>query len=542
VSKPKGIQDYLAIVVRRRWWVVVPFLALAGLTGLFVLIVPKVYLSETLILIQPRDVPTDFVMDLIAGSTDERLVAIEQTILSRTNLLKILGEFEDRMTGYRGLNDEQKYVKLKKRVALDVSEERRQGRILPTTSFRIRYRDQNPEVAQKVTARLAALFIEQDSRARETQVFGTTEFLQAEVNKVAEQLKQSSDNLKVLKERYRYELPSELDTNLRTLDRLQLQKTANVEALDRHTSMLMTLERQLSETPATVVREAGSVDAAGAPVRNPLVEVLRKREQEYNDLRLKATEDHPDVVRARAEVERLRKEIPPDDLVSGGTLTPLSPSGTVTVPNPVYQSLTAQISQIRTEIAIREREKIQLEGEMARYTARVQNTPKVEQDMAAVLRADEDLSKQYQDLKSKLEQAKLAGSLESKQKGAQFVVVDPANYPIDPASPKLPVLILGGLALSLAAGVVCAWAWDLLNRKIWTQRDLERFFEQTPVLVEIPVMVTGGDIAKGRRRAFAHAFLFLVGAGVYGCGLYFLYLKQPFLLRLLDPLLERVAG
>ena len=97
-----GLHDYLALLVRRRWWVAGSFVAFSALAVLFSMLFPKVFLSETMILIQPRDVPTEFVTDLIAGSTDERLSSIEQTVLSRTNLLRIFDEFGDRMHGISG--------------------------------------------------------------------------------------------------------------------------------------------------------------------------------------------------------------------------------------------------------------------------------------------------------------------------------------------------------------------------------------------------------------------------------------------------------
>src|SRR5262245_60057416 len=89
-------QDYLALLVRRKWWVLLPFLALSSLAILLTSALPKMFVSETLILIRPRDVPEDFVKDLIAGSTEQRLTAIQQTVLSRTNLVAILHEFEDK--------------------------------------------------------------------------------------------------------------------------------------------------------------------------------------------------------------------------------------------------------------------------------------------------------------------------------------------------------------------------------------------------------------------------------------------------------------
>ncbi len=99
-------------------------------------------------------------------------------------------------------------------------------------------------------------------------MFGTAEFFEAELKKVAEQLRKSDDKLRILKQRYRYELPSEQETNLRTLDRLQIQKTANVEALDRYLTLQMNLERQISETPPRWSTPRPRKDrATGAPVR-----------------------------------------------------------------------------------------------------------------------------------------------------------------------------------------------------------------------------------------------------------------------------------
>src|SRR5207248_7561107 len=99
-----GPQDYLALLVRRKWWVLMPFLALSSAAVLLTYLLPKMYVSETLILIRPRDVPAEFVKDLIAGSTEQRLSAIQQTVLSRTNLVQILREFEDKLPEYKDLN------------------------------------------------------------------------------------------------------------------------------------------------------------------------------------------------------------------------------------------------------------------------------------------------------------------------------------------------------------------------------------------------------------------------------------------------------
>jgi len=509
------MQDYLALLVRRKWWIILPFLACSGLAVLISLIIPPIFVSDTMILIEPREVPSDIVPDLVTESTDQRLNSIEQSVLSRTILLRVLNEFEAGLHDYRGLNDERKVAKIKKRIKLDFPAERRRGQFLPTSHFRISFRDHSPDMAQKVAGRLAALFIEQESRSRETQIFGTTDFLTGEIAKVAGQLKESEDRLKVLKERYRYQMPSELDTNLRTLDRLQIQKNGNLEALDRYTTMELNLERQLAETPALIPRESAIVRGqVAAPAPDPRVEAYRKKEQEYKDLITRATDGHPDVKRLKAELEQLKAEIPPEAFAEAPQPEAAPEVPPAMVPNPVHQKVTAQLREIKTEIDIRQREKKLIEAEMAKYNDRVQSTPQVEQEMAAIQRNNDDLSKQYEDLKAKLSGATLAQSVESHQKGAQFVVADPASYPLEPAAPNPPMLILLGLAGSLAAGILAAWLADILNKRVWTQSEVERMLE-APVLVEIPSMVLRADLAAARMRKMVAAAALFAGATVY---------------------------
>jgi polysaccharide chain length determinant protein (PEP-CTERM system associated) len=542
-SRLTNFHDLLALIVRRRWWVIIPAVALCGFTVLFAMIFPKSYASQTTILIQSRDVPDDFVKDLIGTNTDERLTLIEQTIFSRPNLLKILSEFETRLPEFRKLNDERKVAKLKKQIAINFSAEKRNGKALPTTSIVISYRNQNPDLAQKITARLASLFIEQDNKNREDKVFGTAEFLETELKKVADELGKSETALKALKQRYRYEMPSEQEPNLRTLDRLQIQKNGNLEALDRFVTLKMNLERQISETPPTIPQaSAGNASTSGVSVNSQRVQDYRKKEQEYNELIVKATPLHPDVRRLKTELENLRKELSPEELaVLENKDSAGRPAGPTMVPNPVYRSLTAQLNSLMTDIAIREKEKAWIENEMTKYNQRLQNTPGVEQNMMAIVRANADLTKQHENLKTKLEQARLAGSLESRQKGAQFTIIDPANYPLEPLPPDKPIILLAGFAISLAVGVGLAIVVNMLNQRIWTHHELERALE-APVLVEIPAMIIPSDIRRARIKMALQAVLGVVCAGIYTGGLYYLYLKQAGVVRILDPLIEKIVA
>ena len=145
------------------------------------------------------------------------------------------------------------------------------------------------------------------------------------------------------------------------------------------------------------------------------------------------------------------------------------------------------------------------------------------------------------ELKTKLEQARLAGSLESRQKGAQFEIIDPANYPLEPSPPNRLVILLIGFVISLAAGVAVAVVVNMLNQRVWTHHEIERALE-APVLVEIPSIVTPADLRGARIRKAAVALAFVLAAGLYLGGLYYLYVKQSPVLRLLNPIIEKIEA
>jgi len=223
LTNPK---DYLALLVRRKWWIMVPCLLLFLVSCVVVYRLPNIYISETLILIEPRDIPDDFVRDLITMDSEERLDVLEQTVLSRTNLFQIVTEFEAQLISIRDLDEDQKISRIKQRIGTEAKAERGKASFI-----RIWYEDEDPGLAQKITSRLASLLIAYDTRLREQQVIGTAEFIEDELKAVSEELQELEQFLAEVKQQYRYELPEQLDTNLRTLDQLHVQLNANAQAL-----------------------------------------------------------------------------------------------------------------------------------------------------------------------------------------------------------------------------------------------------------------------------------------------------------------------
>jgi len=503
--------DYLALLIRRKWWILIPFPLLSLAIGVIAYRLPDVYVSETLILVEPREIPSDFVRDLITVSTAQRVRSVQQTLLSRTNLLRVITEFESQLVNLQGLDDAQKVNKMKDRIELEI--ETRPGM---TSFLRIRYQDQNPELAQKITSWLASLLIETDNRTREEQVFGTAEFLQSEFDKVAQELEQVDQALTRVKYDYLHELPNQLETNLRTLDQLHLQLQANTEAVDRSHEMRLDLEQRISQTDPEIVQQ---IDAVLEQL-SPQVREYREKERLYKRLTNKYTEKHPGVQRVRVELDQLKSEIPQEDLIETEESEVLEEKKV----NPLYQNLTEQLADIKKQIEIRERARERIQAAIETYTLRVQNTPKREQEMASVVRSHNELSHQSQNLKGKLVETRLAESLESKQKGTHFVILDPANYPTTPSKPDRSMIILIGLAFSLSFGGVMAFAVDLCDQKLWTHTEVERLLG-APVLVEVAEIVSEEDLQNRKRKRWIHLTLSILAVALFLAALYYTFVN-----------------
>src|SRR5262249_28530915 len=155
------------------------------------------------------------------------------------------------------------------------------------------------------------------------------------------------------------------------------------------------------------------------------------------------------------------------------------------------------------------------------------------------LRENTDLNKQYDDIKKNLVQARLSESLESKQKGSQFVVVDPANFPLSPTKPVKWAIALVGTIISLLGSIGLAVVIDLTSQKIWTQAELEKLFDVS-VLIEIPAITTNSDLVRTRRNRWKLAASTMAAGLAYTACLYAIYLKQAHVLRQLDPVIQRL--
>ena len=91
--RPLVPEDYLAIVKRRWWILLLPLLILPVVSYSFSYTIPPEYLSQTLVLVEGQKVPEGYVKPILAEDLDSQLATMKEQILSRSRLQPILENY-----------------------------------------------------------------------------------------------------------------------------------------------------------------------------------------------------------------------------------------------------------------------------------------------------------------------------------------------------------------------------------------------------------------------------------------------------------------
>jgi capsular polysaccharide biosynthesis protein len=141
----------------------------------------------------------------------------------------------------------------------------------------------------------------------------------------------------------------------------------------------------------------------------------------------------------------------------------------------------------------------QLETQIEEYQTRLKETPVREQQLADLTR-DYDMSRaNYDSLLAKRNQSELATSLEKRQQGEQFRIIDPPSFPMKPYKPNRLLFGLGGLLAGIFVGVAAIALSEILDGHIFHESDFKKLVS-APVLAEIPPLPTRLETVQQRRR------------------------------------------
>ncbi|MDP1992307.1 MAG: GNVR domain-containing protein [Syntrophales bacterium] len=501
-AKAYTIGEYIEILRRRIWYIIIPFILIATGASAFAFFSPRLYQASTLVLVSPQKIPEAFVQATVTSKVEERLQSIAQEVLSRTRLEQIIGELKLYQKEQKTLSREGVVALMQKdiKIALPTKKEESKG------YFTITYVGRDPNVVTTVANRLASQFIEENLKIRELQAVGTTEFLGTELAASKAKLDELETAVTQYKRRFMGELPEQRDSNIKILEQLQNQLQRVGESMRAAQDRKLFLQKQLTDMELSIGLPGGAgYEKEGRPSSSDSTGVSSYLQKEMTSslsstetapepatekkgfyesqrqaltrlleqLRTKYTENHPDVIRVKKNLAAL--ETKEDEKVTQeikGTKKDVREAYDVKK-EPRYRELNNQLTLTDMEIERRREDERNLISQIGKYRARIEQTPAREQDMAALIRDYQSMKETYERLLQKSQSAQQAENLERRQKGEQFRIIDPARVPEKPFSPDIPKILLIGLLAGIGSGFGLAFFREQMDRSFHDSGDVE---------------------------------------------------------------------
>jgi len=468
-EKSVSVIDYLEIAWRRRWYIIIPFTLVMTITFTLCVTLPKIYKASTTILVIPQGVPDSFVKSTVTMNPSAYLNVISQEIMSRTRLEKVIHELSLFPEIINKVPMEKIIASMRANIEIDVHSNENRG----VSSFTISYLDKDPQTVASTANRLASLFIEENLKSREQQAKKTTKFLEGELNKLNIVIEEQEKKISEFKQQHLGSLPDQREPNLRMMDQLILQRQSIIDELNDTENRKILLQQfaQSGGTPPPTSNDQSSVPAGSLPSR---IEDTKRR---LTQLQNKYTDNHPDVIATKSELEKLMAQTHTSD------------------DNEAHEKITSfpetetdrQVLGLNLAIKTLKNEDAMIKAKIDEYQTKVEMAPKLEQQLSLLTRDYENTKKAYDELTGKCMAAEQAEKMEINQQGEQFKVLDLAKMPIKPFKPnQINILLMGFLiALGLSGGLVLLV--EQLDQSFYSTHDLETYLG-LPVLASIPLV------------------------------------------------------
>lgn len=439
---------YLRAAWRRRWlglgvaWI-------ACLIGWGVVsLIPNQYTSNARLYVDTDAVLTPLLKGLAVDATPaDRLAVLQQTLLSRPNLERLISKTDLELTVNDGAQRDVLIASLQKRITVA------QKPTDPRGVFWISYSDRSPQLAQNVVNTLLNIFTENASSRNRTDMENAREFLQRQIASYEIQLRSADQRRAAFRAQYPalFSNDGQKDNNdgLQPLDALNAKLDALQGSLQDNTILADQLQKDISGP--------GKGGSGRVAASNPK---LAEAEANLKMLQMRYTDSFPDVVAARQQIEALKS------LPSGGGS--LGPSGD----SIGHEQIALKLAETKGTIAALQRQIALLKDSKTKLEQVEKERPNLVVEYENMDRDYSVLRKSYEDLLARLQSANIGQAADTQADKVQIRVVDPPVVPTIPEAPNRLLLVSAVLLVGLGLGFSVPVLLSQLDQSFWIVEDL----------------------------------------------------------------------
>jgi polysaccharide chain length determinant protein (PEP-CTERM system associated) len=489
------VQRFIYSIWRKRWialgvaWV----LCIAGWFA--VAAIPNQYEASARIYVDSDAVLTPLLRGIaLDNSQGSQLDLLEHTVLSRPNLEKLISKTDLSLQVGSPADLERMVFSL----ARDI-------KIQPQTHnlFTITYRATNARLAYDVVQTMLTIFIESKTGTNRADMENARQFLDQQINQYEQKLRLSEAKRAEFRLKYMGLLPNDANGGLSQLEEAR-NRLAQLQENLKDAQQRRDLLKQQLDTTAEYLTDG--VDAAGAPVGNPL---LLDAERRLAELRLKYTDQHPDVIAAKKLVEQLKSGA----LSSLGTAA--AGGGRARgIPNPLYAQLKLQVFDADGQLASLQRQIADQARERDKLEAIARGVPGLMAEYSDLNRDYDVLRRNHEELLARRESMRIASAADTEADKIKLEVIDPPQVPQIPVAPKRVLLDTAVLALGLAGGVGFAMMLLQFDSSFQTVDELRKL--DLPVAGSISMIAAAVPLYRRLLSISGFAVVVLLLCAVWG--------------------------
>jgi polysaccharide chain length determinant protein (PEP-CTERM system associated) len=483
--------------VRGAWrfkWValaVTAGLCVAGWT--YVLLMPNVYEGRARVYVDTQGALRPLLQGLaIAPNVESDVALVRQAMLSRPHLEKVAHKTGLDLKATNAREQEALLNGLAEAIVITSTPKVSNS---PTDGvYSITFKHNSRDKALAVVQSLLNTFVEDTLGIKRSGQEEAQQFLRDQISEYEKRLAESEQRLVEFKRENVGKMP---DQRGDYFSRLQLETTALETArneLALAESRRAALQRQVDgEDPFVFGLDSPIAAPAAVGEKGDLTARIAQLEGRVEELLLRFTEKHPEVLGARKQIEDLKRQQQAElaRLKQGQGTGSMSQS---VKSNPVYQSLKLELNRADVQVAELRSVVAQRASAVAALRNVANTVPQVEADVARLTRDYEVTKSQYLALVQRLETAKLSEDADATGT-VKFDVIDPPVVGLRPVAPKRPLLLTGVLFLAVGVGAGVAYLLNLIRPVFLNAKSLSDAFD-------LPVIGT-----VGRDRALEHALL-----------------------------------
>jgi polysaccharide chain length determinant protein (PEP-CTERM system associated) len=506
VEQNRNLSRALELVdlVLRNWWTVVAGLCI-GLAVAHVAVksLQKVFEAHTLIFAASEKLPEEMIARTVSDDTAVRVAGLSAAVRSRDVLLPLI----EKTIGLPANPEEAE--RLVYRVASGV----RFTHLPRQASVDVAFRDTNPRRAAILANALADAFVAENTRFRSYRAGETAEMLEQLANNAMDKLSAKEREIAELRAEHPYSTTDQLPVLVQLMQQHRTELAANEVTVAELRERLRVMEflRDQESALEIMMDEVSGRTRVGTSrgTDTDSGSDLAQMEAELRDLLSRLTENHPDVLAKKRDIENLRRsqgaaQSPPES----GAAAPESPTDEPVNPYDI------KIIEVEAEIRALLADNRRIRAEIAEYQDRISSMPEVEQQLDSLIKETEVLRAKYNELRSKVESAGAARTIEEANVGNQFEVIRRAAPPSVPAWPEPTTFHTAGAIVGLLLFVGPMLAKRLLWPVIASDAGL-RAVSDLPVFTSIPEIATPLTTKRDRRRRWVNFGLsFLAASGL----------------------------